>query len=262
MPRRYRMRRNKRTGGVIIPRKYFSNSGIKSIYSTRYKRARARTIVLKDTGELKGMDTDLQQNGAIVASTNTAGNSTILNLIEAGPGSWNRIGRKVSLKSVRLKGTAAYTYAAAAGTGIVSASVLRMVVVWDKQSSSLSQPTYATIFGQTSPSGTETSEVFDSLRYDNTGRFQVLRDTRFTGNPMLQNTDGGSSDAVTLYFPFDEYIDLKGRRTVFSNDDTPMSIDDISSGALYVYWRANVSDGTTSSWSVSGNSFARLRFTS
>ena len=54
-------------------------------------------------GEMKGMDTDVSQN-AIVGTTNSNANIMVLNLIQQGNGSWNRVGRKTHLSSVRIKG--------------------------------------------------------------------------------------------------------------------------------------------------------------
>ena len=69
-------------------------------------------------GELKGLDTDVSiPSGSLLNTTNTNGNTFVANLIQAGTGSWNRVGRKTHLKSLRLKGVMVQSAQPAATTG-------------------------------------------------------------------------------------------------------------------------------------------------
>ncbi len=226
-------------------------------------RARKPSAFLtKNSGELKGMDTDLTFAGPVIDTVNTSLSSSVLNLVEPGNGSFNRIGRKVFNKTVRLKGMVQFKYADVTTTENLVGACMRMIVVWDKQPTG-TQPQFDAICGRTSQDGTETSDVFDNLRYDNTARFQILREVMFTGNPTANPAPtAGTENAVVLRFPFDEFIDLKNRTTVFSGDSDPVTIADISSGALYVYWRANAAVNNQLDWEVETESHARLRFTS
>ena len=55
--------------------------------------------------ELRGVDTSLQQTAApILDTTNTNAQIFVLNLIVPGNGSWNRQGRRVTMKSLRFFG--------------------------------------------------------------------------------------------------------------------------------------------------------------
>jgi len=54
--------------------------------------------------EIKGMDTELAIAGPVLATTATNGDCFVLNLVQQGAGSWNRVGRKIRMKSLRLKG--------------------------------------------------------------------------------------------------------------------------------------------------------------
>ncbi len=214
----------------------------------------------KNSGELKGMDTTLTIAGPIIATTNTNADSFVLNLIEPGNGSFNRIGRKTFAKSLRISGHMVYIYNADPTTGDTTGVPVRMVVVWDKQPSG-TLPTFDVIFGRTSQDGTEATSVLDNLRYDNMGRFQVLRDCKFEPKPMVGD-GGGSANLCVNPFLVDEFIDLKNRETVFSGDSDPITIADISSGGLYVYFRATGSTNQVIDWAVSGTMSSRLRFTS
>jgi len=198
-------------------------------------------------------------NGLIIATTATSADSFVLNLIQEGSGSENRIGRKINLQSLRLKGLCELTMDNAATTGGLIPTPVRMVVVWDKQPSG-SQPAFSTIFGIQDQTGTVSSDVFDPLKYTVTDRFQVLRDVIWTFNPMLDNVNGGTTDAVVYHKVFDEFINLKGKQSVYGASSSPSVVGDIQSGGLYVYFRAIYSVASTTSASISSDSWSRLRF--
>ena len=64
-----------------------------------------KTIYLKPSvPEKKGLDTNLYI-ASVINTSNTNTNCFVVNLIQQGSGSWNRVGRKVNLKSLRIKGS-------------------------------------------------------------------------------------------------------------------------------------------------------------
>jgi len=211
--------------------------------------------------EVKGVDIALTA-ASIVNTTNDGTNAVVLNLVPPGSGSWNRIGRKAQLQSIRLKGTALFV-SIPGSSGINLGNWVRMVVVYDKQPSG-TQPAWDTIFGITPQSGTEASTLLAPLRFDNMERFQVLKDCMLTPNDALA-VGVVTTGSITQVVPFDEFIPLKGRETVYSGQTATQTIADISSGGLYVYFRAlyNQSINLTTPGvgaSIDANSFARLRF--
>ncbi len=222
-------------------------------------RAPARGAQWSNAGELGGMDTVLTQ-ALVIATTSTNASSTALNLVEPGNGSYNRRGRKIHLKSIRMKGVLRYSSQTAATTFDVVRSSLRCVVVWDKQPSGV-LPKWDDIIGHTTQDGQEASTLLGSLRYDNTGRFSILHDS-FFAPPLVMPSDGAAAGNVTSDVPFDIFLKL-AKVTIFSGDSDPVTIADISSGGLYVYWRAfNASTATENDWQVLSSSTSRLRFTS
>lgn len=223
------------------------------------RRFQPVTIYRGHRGDLKGMDTQLTIAGPVIATTSTNADAFVLNLVEAGNGYWNRQGNKINLKSLRIKGIAQYTYAPEGTTDNLYEASLRMVVVWDKQPSG-ALPTWATIFGWSAQDGTEASTIVSNLRFDNTGRFKVLRDITIEGKMNGTPYTGGSENRVLQEHCFDEYIKLKGKQTIFSGDSDPCTIADISTGGLYVFFRANKSLANIYDWSITSNSLARLRF--
>lgn len=219
-----------------------------------------RTPVLRSCGELKGVDTGVlsAQIGVFLSTTNTNTGVAVINCVAPGSGSFNRVGRKIRMKSLRIRGAVEAlcdNNGDPAGTS-PRGVVIRMVVVYDKQPSGV-VPTYDTIFGHTTQAGTEIGNPLDPLRYDNTGRFRVLRDKVFTINPEY-NPLAADAGIVTKR-AFDEYIDLKGLETVYSGQSATCTITDISSGALYLWVRK---DANTTNTAANFNSDAnsRLRY--
>lgn len=207
--------------------------------------------------EKKGVDVNIGDT-SILATTNTNGDIAVLNLIQQGAGSWNRIGRKAHLKSIRLKGVARCTIGLD-GSNHLYGSCFRRILVWDKQPSSGSIPTFDTIFGYTDQSGTEASTVMSPPRYDNMDRFQVLLDKTICMNPGSYNAAAGGDQFYV--HEFDDFVNLKGRESVFSGQSTPMTIADISTGALYLIYRATDNTAGSKTWEVMDVSIARLRYT-
>lgn len=256
-------RRYRATQEIIRgPRPKF-NQGYDVVSSSSVPRPMVieRTIVNQNQIEKKGMDTAISITGgnAIISTTNTNGDCFVLNLVQQGAGSWNRVGRKIKLRSLRLRGTLVNNYQTGIATGH---NIVRMVVVWDKQPSSGTIPTFDTVFGITSQAGTESSGILAPNRYDNMGRFLTLRDCSYAFNPETNfyDTVTPANKAVSQNIHFDEYLKLGGKETVFSGQTAPMTIADISTGALYVYFRAQASTAAQFC-ELSDLSFARLRYT-
>lgn len=232
-----------------------------SMGSAGVNRRMLRRMIKNNAGELKGLDTILDiAAGNLLSTTNTNGSSFVLNLIRPGSGSENRIGRKVKLSSIRIRGNMSAISASQATTGTYDCPTVRMVVVWDKQPSG-TLPTYDTIFGTKIQAGTEGTQYLDPVKYDNTDRFRVLSDTIVNFNPSGQNTAGGTIDTFQYTEHVDVYINLEKKNliSVYSGESSPQTIADISSGALYVYFRSD-QNTTDKSQAQFGRSFARLRY--
>lgn len=220
--------------------------------------ARARGAVRRQhlITDVKGLDTRIDLN-PVIATTNTNASSFVLNLVRSGTGYYQRVGSKIAMKSLRLRFSVHSVATPAATTADVQANYLRMVVVYDNSPNSGSIPTFDTIFGSTLQDGTEASGQLDTLRYDNTSRFTVLRDRVIDVNPAAITT-AGTTNIMTSLTHVDDFIPLKGLMAHFSGDSTPMTIADIQSGALYVFFRSNFQSGVT--YNYIADSQVRLRY--
>lgn len=238
---------------------------------------------------LGGIDYNLPStlpwDSPIPAVVNNNAACDVINAIVQGTGSFNRIGRKTYMKSVRLRASFVHRVNVQATDGDIDSNQMRIVVVWDKNPNSLALPNFNTIFGRTDVLGNENTHFTDFLRFDNTERFQVLADdlltSKPTANPSLNATGGAAPTASTTGYmefihQYDRYVDLKNRETSYSA--TGGTITDISTGSLLVYYRSAAAtngggvvncwffafpDGGYASGSVTPTiSHARLRYTS
>jgi len=223
-------------------------------------RATASTVaaVRAAVMEKKGMDTTMNLTSTnLISTTNTNAAAFVVNLIQQGSGSWNRVGRRTTLKSLRITGVLQAQITPDPTTGELYDALVRMVVVWDKQPSGAAIPTFDQIFGITAQDGTEsTPSIWVPPRYDNMERFRVIRDCKYELDPMA-SPGIGTTRLTSVNKNIDEYIKLPMLESNYSGQSTPMTIADISSGALYVYFRAEF-NGALSRASVISN--ARIRY--
>ena len=213
-----------------------------------------RVPAARALGEKKGMDTSISF-AQIPSTVNDNSGMIVLNLIQQGAGSWNRVGRKVNLRSIRIRGEITHTQTTASGNTF--GQTVRCVVVWDKQPSSGTIPQWQDMFGFTAQDGTEGTSMYAPIRYDNMDRFSILRDVTCNMQPGAKS---GNPDVVDSYSIIDEYIRLGDRECVFSGQSNPMTIADISSGAIYFCVRAKINNVNAVQSSIN-NMTARLRYT-
>jgi len=225
-------------------------------------RAAATTAaaVRAAVSEKKGVDTDVSiSSGSLVTTTNTNANAFVLNLVQQGTGSWNRVGRKSHLTSVRVKGILSHTATAQVTTGIMLSNFIRMVIVWDKQPSGAAIPSFDQIFGITAQDGTESCpDITCPPRYDNMDRFRVIKDKTIPMNVGVVGPTGTTLNTQHLQ-EVDEYVKLPSLESVYSGQSAPMTIADVSTGALYLYFRAYNNSAGASQCAV--DAIARLRYT-
>lgn len=251
-------------------RKYSSQSTASLIKKARkYEKQRASVqpslqravaAAVRKNVEKKGVDFPLFDGNPIIATTTSNASTLCLSLVQSGTGSWNRVGRKIQPLSLRLRGEIVWTLGKETTTSNYNGNTCRMVIVFDKQPSGNAIPTFDTVFGVTGQDGSETTTYLNQVRYDNMDRFSVLRDCVINFEPSVYNNAAGTQNLVVTRKPFDEYLTIKGKETVFLGQSVPMTIADISSGAIYVYFRAASNVNLQNQLQVSTDSTARLRY--
>lgn len=181
-------------------------------------------------GELKYVDIQNQQN-----QFDDVGVGVLLNGLVPGTGASQRIGKKVTLKSIQIRGA---INAGALGVNPFS-GFGRMFIIYDKQANA-AFPTIASILEQTS--GTS------PMNMDNRERFLVLYDRQFA----LDQFGGNPSAQVKMY--------KKLNLTTVFNAGTAGTVADITSGAVYVVFINENSYVTTSTNSPIIRWYSRIRY--
>lgn len=201
--------------------------------------------------DLKGMDTLIPTTN-FVNDVGDADLIDVLNLIPPGTGSWQRVGKRVRMQSIRLKGYLSLKTPQTDGAS-TNINCARILIVYDKQPSG-SQPIFSDMFGYTPQTGTEASLITSSIRYDNMGRFTILKEINICPVPGLGTTGGDTEQWIAI----DEWVNLNNKETIYSGQSASQTIGDISSGALYLVSRSVVTTASmTMAWHLA---VTRLRY--
>lgn len=199
----------------------------------------------------KGMDTAIAgQTSDSNMSSNTG--IYVLNMLVAGTGSWNRIGRIIDMKSIRLrlKLSCAWDLSpyesgnpdVATPPNFLDSRSCRLVLVYDRQPNG-TLPLKSDIFQYKTAMGQETGDWNAMLAFDNMERFTILRDETFTfeAPPINQiyqfDTNGQQIQTGYPKVNIERTVDIYQRlnhRTNYKAESSNPSYADISSGALYL----------------------------
>lgn len=193
--------------------------------------------------------------------TDMSNNSFIfpVNLIQAGAGSWQRIGRVVNMKSIRVNGWFTLSYDNAQNDNWYSRAV-RMLIIYDKQPNG-TLPIKSDIIGYKNQAGTEAGNYTALLNYDNMQRFTVIRDMQMplTWTAVTPTDNTSEAATVTMKCHVDQYAKI-GLETTYKAESNPAVIGDISTGALYVIFMTDYSTDTLNP-NLYFTGVSRLRYT-
>lgn len=173
-------------------------------------------------------------------TVDTTGGFTLVNLATLGSDMTNRIGRKINIKSLYVRGligsNLGFTPAAAFGT----TQQVRMIILFDCQPNG-GAPAVLDLLNTASPAS--------QLNLNNRDRFKIIHDKTWTFGPFVYSTAsnyigiGGSQVAQIKKY---KKLNLE---TVF-NSTNGGTIADISSGALYVFFIGSKAASATLASSV------------
>lgn len=189
------------------------------------------------------------------------GSIVTTNTVTTGAAFWNRIGRKMEMKSLEIVGKTDLGNNIVPISTIVPPQFLRFMVIYDKQPNGVI-PVYTDFLTDYSNVGTTTTTSYSGINLNNRDRFIVLRDKKFQ-TPYFITSNGPSDGVISSEANVDQrnweptikmYIPLKGLTTMFKADTTPPTIGDISTGALYIF----IISSAAGPWMFNGRS--RLRF--
>lgn len=196
-------------------------------------RLRSRSSVprgpaLFRSGELKGVDYIINDGLNITPDLTNNDGIFFMGPVYTGSAGYNRVGRKIRIKSVRVRGDIRSMYNAV-GT-IAPSCIIRMSIVHDSQPGGGTIPDWDDIFSSISVNGAEFQEISSGVKLSATGRFRVLRDWTI---PIFFT--GGGVSTVEHRYHFDQYLELKDFESTFRADPSPpapVQYSDIQSNAL------------------------------
>lgn len=203
--------------------------------------------------------------GGANLALNSAGSIIPLTLIQAGSSFFNRIGRKITLKSIEFQCIITQLNATRASVP----DTARMAIVYDRQTNG-AIPSLSDIFQDTEQNATNTTNSQSGLNLNNRDRFSIIMDRRFQ-LPSATNTAGVLTNIWPNSFggagkPNDdglgmihEFRKLNGVITQYKADSAPAVIGDIATGALYLVTFADTAAGSENF--AGGLWHARLRYT-
>lgn len=196
-----------------------------SIWGSKSKKQR-KGILAKLSVPLSGSRTevksvDIGQNiafGNIVTAT-----GQLLNDTSTGADFYNRIGRKVAMKNVRIRGKVIGV------NGAAGEDYLRLSLIYDKQYNA-GAPQFQQVFQDTANAGAATTNCFSGVNLNNRDRFVVLRE--FT----LAVPSANSIPTVAVFpnskeYVVDWFVPLKGADVIHSGS----ALTTIQSGALLLF---------------------------
>lgn len=197
---------------------------------------------------------DVANTSSTLTSAATPPTAISLNALSQGAAAFNRIGQKIILKSLRVRGTLSNSATAVQGVG-------RILIVYDRQANA-ALPVWTDVITATTAAGTASSTVRDGISMANRERYRVLADEQLL-LPSVTNTAGvltnvgalNSTDKNPTMWNFDRFIPLKNMETHYNNVNGG-TFADIQSGSISIFFACDPSsDGK---WAMTWTS--RLRF--
>lgn len=199
--------------------------------------------------EIKAID--LTYANQLFRTPGTATNVILLNGVQTGAAFYNRVGSRIEMKNLHIRG-----YINNAATAIATQG--RMLIVYDRQPTG-ALPTIQNLLQTRDQTGATSNTHVSEINLDNRDRFMIVRDVSFYFPPVTNTagvlTNGPSYPALEdSQFDVNIFIRLKGLVTHFSSSSNPTTIADIATGGLYAFFVA----GQDSTWQWTGG--FRLRY--
>lgn len=232
--------------------KYTTKGAIQAYKKRTVSRPNVMLMAVQRRGsEIKAIDIANAQYNFLAAGTPPT--LTLLNGIQTGAGFFNRIGARVELKSLKIRGQIFNLL-----TSVIS--MLRMIVIYDKQPNGAA-PAITEIFQSRDQTGAAATSANSEINLDQRERFVIVRDKEIYAPPVTNTagvlTNGPSfpGDESSGPYVINEFIPLKGMLSHYKTSSSPTTIADINTGALYVTF---ITTGAANSWAFTGG--FRLRF--
>lgn len=195
------------------------------------------TKVVKDiarkTLEVKMIDTPLSH----IVSDDVVSNNAFqaINVVAVGAHPYNRVGRKITCKSVRCRFHLQTIFGSAATTSNLTNQVVRLAVLIDKQPSGGGVPSWLEVFGGIDAAGSATTDFMNQNPAPATKqRFKLLRDMEVVIDMHASNHSGGTQNLSVVNTVHDIFVDLKNMETVYAGSSTTDYATIETAGLLFI----------------------------
>lgn len=236
-------------------RKYDKNEKEKS--AGRHRYASIPGVLIDKKPEVKSLDKETVQVFTTVMQF------SLLNGVQEGSAFYNRIGRKISMKSLHWTGAIQQNTTVHTST---DQDWLRILIVYDRQTNG-AFPVGNDVLLNYDDQGTAAGGPYAGLNLNNADRFVVLRDKRINlcNRILSDNLAPPSNESILgsglINYQFDptinEYIDLKGLEVHYRSSTNPANVGDIATGAIYLCFQMG-STAATNNYQLHVNT--RLRY--
>lgn len=184
--------------------------------------------------------------------TTATGNIQCVNLVQQGTSIAQRIGNKICMRSLRIRLKITDTGNAAASPPYQ----IRMMLCYDRNPPGTYPATNTILSTVRQDSTVQNGTVDASLNPAFYDRFVVLRDWYQTLPADVGTGSELPNDQAT--WNFDDFVSLKNLETTFSGNASPMTISNVSVGALYLFVLGTALAGVSDGYCLTGT--LRLRF--
>jgi len=173
-----------------------------------------------------------EPNEDVISTTATF---DLLNGVQEGSSFYNRIGRKIMLKSIHVTGA---IVPQSTGGGVPEYD--RIMLIYDRQPNG-AFPTASDVLTDYDNTGTNRSTSFSGMNMNNSERFLILRDHRFQvpdNNSGAAVVNNPGSDAIvdnTGIANINWFVKLKNLETHYKASSNPAVIGDIATGSLFLF---------------------------
>lgn len=213
--------------------------------------------------ETKSVDTAAQTVNLLAAGAVTANN---LNAPVNGAALYQRIGNRITMKSIQIRGVIAPSGANAAA---VTEQICRIIVFYDRQTNGAA-PAVADVLLNVDAAGTLVTSAFSGVNMNNRDRFYVLMDmqvllpaigingaTAASTETIGIDINGNAGDANQGQYNINRFIKLKGLEAQFKA--SAGGVGDCAAGGIFLLAITNIDANATAAWQLSF--VARTRYT-
>jgi len=245
-----------------------SKQAVALLRASAYAQARNRSVIGRSPAtrgasnrnfEVKSVDVPYVNGGSDVFSLPLCTTLEIasLNTVQEGAGFYNRIGRRINMKSVHITGQIVPS-GNATGAGV--AEYLRIMLIYDRQPNG-ALPGATDVLADYGQDGNTSTTAFSHINMNNVERFAVLRDMRVA---VPENGSGGATQQINSIVGQQDnkvnwFVKLKDLETHYKSNSNPDTVADIATGHLFIMTLGNVAANANYGYTFDFN--ARLRFT-